>query len=101
MMLSLACLTVMGRTTQFAAVMHVELRRVEPGQANIGIVGELAKNDPAAEVVHVDPNEVQAAAELIGQREHEGYVVRKPRVRWRVRTAATERQAGPAASSIS
>ncbi len=77
--------------------MLVELRRVEPGQANIGIVGELAKNDPAAEVVHVAPNEVQAAAELIGQREHEGYVVRKPRVRWRVRTAATERQAGQAA----
>src|SRR5258706_15892456 len=48
--LSLACLTVIGRPTPFAAVMLVELRRVEPGQANIGIVGELAKNDPAAEV---------------------------------------------------
>src|SRR5579862_9697878 len=83
-MLSLDCLTVIRRPTPLPAVKLIEFWRIERIPARAGVAGELAEYDASIEVVHVDPNEIQAAAQLVRQREHEIDVVRKRRVSRRV-----------------
>src|SRR5580700_5017793 len=76
---------ILWRQAPFAAVELIEFGGIEPVKAGTRVAREFAEDDPAIEVVHVDPDEIQSAAERLRQREHEFEIAREFRVGRRAR----------------